>query len=117
MGSAGQKNPKKRIMNNNTNILIPARLSTGLKKTAHIVNDRDECDKWTTDKNENKNKNILRLRNNAVIGTWNVRTLNRIGSIQELETEMKRYRWKILGLCETRWKYNGNHITDDGHQF
>ena len=30
---------------------------------------------------------------------------------------MKRYRWKILGLCETRWKDNGNHITDDGHQF
>ena len=29
---------------------------------------------------------------------------------------MKRYILKILGLCETRWKDNGNHITDDGHQ-
>ena len=30
---------------------------------------------------------------------------------------MKRYRWKILGIYETRWKDNGNHIIDDGHQF
>ena len=53
MGSAGLTNPKKRIMNNKTNIIIPARLSLGLKITAHIVNDRDDCDKWTTRKNEN----------------------------------------------------------------
>ena len=57
MGSAGLTNPKKCITNNKTNILIPARLSSGLKRTAHIVNNQDECDKWTTDKNENKNKN------------------------------------------------------------
>ena len=56
MGSAGLTNPKKRIMNNKTNIRIPARLSPGLKRTAHIVNNQDECDKWTTDKHTNKKK-------------------------------------------------------------
>ena len=30
---------------------------------------------------------------------------------------MKIYRWKILGLCEIRWKDNGNHITGDGYQY
>ena len=34
---------------------------------------------------------------------------------------MKRYKLKILcemrGLCETRWKDNGNLITNDGHLF
>ena len=24
--------------------------------------------------------------------------------------------WYTNGLCETRWKHNGNHITDDDHQ-
>ena len=30
---------------------------------------------------------------------------------------MKRYKWKILVLCEIIWKDNGNLITDDGHLF
>ena len=30
---------------------------------------------------------------------------------------MKRYKWKLLGLCETRWKDNGNLITGDGNLF
>ena len=29
----------------------------------------------------------------------------------------KKYKWNILELCETRWKDNGNLITDDGHMF
>ena len=30
---------------------------------------------------------------------------------------MKIYKWKIPRLCETRWKDNGNLITDDCHLF
>ena len=30
---------------------------------------------------------------------------------------MSRYRWKILGLCEVRWKNFGEISTQEGHKF
>ena len=59
------------------------------KKTVHIVNNQDDCEKYATDKK--KDIKIMRLRNNATFGTWNVRTLNRTGNLEELEHEMKKY--------------------------
>ena len=29
---------------------------------------------------------------------------------------MDRYRWKILGLCEMRWKNLGKTTTEEGHK-
>ena len=49
------------------------------------------------------------------IATWNVRTLAQTGKLKELEHELKRYSWHVIGLCETRWKSVGENITDDGH--
>ena len=57
----------------------------------------------------------MRLRNNVTFGTWNVRTLNRTGNLEELEYEMKKYTWQVLGLCEVRWKGSGNVVTDNGN--
>ena len=39
------------------------------------------------------------------------------GKMEELEHEMERYRWNILGLSETRWKNQGETTTNEGHMF
>ena len=36
--------------------------------------------------------------------------------MQELANEMDRNRWKILGLCEMRWKNFGKTTTEEGHK-
>ena len=40
------------------------------------------------------------IRDDFIIGTWNVRTLYAPGKVQELTHEMKRYSWNIIGLSE-----------------
>ena len=50
------------------------------------------------------------------IGTWNVRTLHACGKVQELEHELKRYQWDIIGLAEMRWIGFGEKTTDEGHR-
>ncbi|XP_042862524.1 craniofacial development protein 2-like [Penaeus japonicus] len=53
------------------------------------------------------NKETLR------IGTWNVRTLFQAGKLENVTQEMSRMKINILGICETRWKHNGDFQTDD----
>lgn len=49
-------------------------------------------------------------------GTWNVRTLHADGKLNELEHEMDRYQWNVLGIAETRWLDSGESFTDEGHK-
>lgn len=56
------------------------------------------------------------MRSSTVIGTWNVRTLHGCGKVEELENEMERYRWDILGISEVRWTGIGEVTTDKGHK-
>ena len=58
----------------------------------------------------------IRGRDNITIGTWNTRTLRAAGKLQKLTHEMDRYRWKILGLCEMRWKNFGKTTTEEGQK-
>ena len=52
----------------------------------------------------------IRLKKDSlVIGTWNVCTLNH-NRTDVLIHELERYKWDILGLCETRWKSFGGRI-------
>ena len=44
------------------------------------------------------------------IGTWNVRTMQRLGKIENVLEEMKLHELSILGLSETRWKGNGDYM-------
>ena len=53
---------------------------------------------------------------NITIGTWNVRTLHACGKVKELEHELARYKWDILGLAEARWAGFGETTTEDGHR-
>ena len=111
---------------------MPDRPSPGITTPAHpIGKSQDGCDKSTTGLNnilttqhkttqrttKTINKRRIQLATNiTTIGTWNVRTLNGVGKIQELTRELDRYRWDIIGLAETRWKNSGEVITDEGHK-
>ena len=53
---------------------------------------------------------------NVTIGTWNVRTLYQCGKVKELEHELKRYQWDIMGLSEVRWTGFGETMTEEGHR-
>ena len=52
----------------------------------------------------------------VTIGTWNVRTLHAKGKLSELEYEMQRYKWNILGITEMRWLNTGEVVLDEGHK-
>ena len=76
---------------------IPARSSPGLQKTAPSITHQGRGVKCTTGV---PNK-MIRARSNTIIGTWNVRTLQNTGKLEELDHEWTRYNWNILGLCES----------------
>ncbi|XP_071511057.1 craniofacial development protein 2-like [Diadema antillarum] len=48
-------------------------------------------------------------------GTWNVRTLNGDGKLEQLEYEMTKYKWNVLGIAEMRWTGSGEMLTE-GHK-
>ena len=76
---------------------IPDQSSPGSPRTATpAVHQGSVGEKWTT----GVPVKIIRARNNITIGTRNVRTLKDVGKLEELQHEMKRYDWNILGLCE-----------------
>lgn len=52
----------------------------------------------------------------TTIGTWNVRTLYQSGKVKELEHELSRYKWDIIGLCEMRWTGFGETSTESGNK-
>ena len=81
---------------------IPDRPSPGITRT-----NQDRGDKLTT------GNNGIRIRNNVIIGTWNVRTLNGPG---KLTHELKRYTWHIIGISEMRWKGTGEISSFEGHK-
>ena len=45
--------------------------------------------------------------NSYKIGTWNVRTLNQGGKLENLKTEMQKNEVSVLGVSEVRWKGQG----------
>ena len=47
------------------------------------------------------------------IGTWNARTLNRTGKIEELTNELSVYKWD--SVSETRLSGCGELTTNEGH--
>jgi len=47
------------------------------------------------------------------IGTWNVRTLNRGGKLENLEQEMQKNEVSVLGVSELRWKGQGEIRSGD----
>ena len=92
---------------------IPDRSSPGSTRTAPPAAHQGlSSEKCATD-----GKSRIRARDKTVIGTWNVRTLRTAGRIEQLEHEMTRYNWQVLGLCEVRMKQFGESRTQEGHKF
>ena len=51
---------------------------------------------------------VLSTKTLMKFATWNVRTLNQPpGKVEQLIKEMEDYSVNIIGLCEMRWKENG----------
>ena len=91
----------------------PDRPTPGLKRAASSVDHQGSDDeKFTTGEPPPKR---LRGREYTSIATWNVRTLSQTGKLKELTHELERYKWHMIGLCETRWKNSGEQLTDEGH--
>ena len=91
---------------------IPARSSPGLLRTTPSVTHQSRGVKVTN----GVPKKEIRARSNTIIGTWNVTTLKGTGKPEELENELTRYNWNILGLCESRLLKAGEKSTQKGHR-
>ena len=46
------------------------------------------------------------------VGTWNVRTMNAMGKLENVEEEMRRNSLSIMGVSEVRWKDGGDFVSD-----
>ena len=62
------------------------------------------------------------LKEVTTIGTWNVRrtlcvhcTLQQCGKLIELEHDLRKYRWYIIGLSGVGWLGKGEVTTEDGN--
>ena len=103
--------PRKTMMINTNNTLIPDRSKPGITMPALTVRQRDVGDQYATGVSKIKK---IRGRENIGVGTWNVRTLSPGGKLEQLTHAMSRYHWNIVGLCEMRWKNFGDMSTDVG---
>ena len=52
--------------------------------------------------------NLLLMKANTRIGTWNVRTMYETGKTHQVAREMERYRIELLGISECRWNGSGH---------
>ena len=113
--------------NDNLNYTILDRSGPRIKTTASLTT-QGGVGKCATGgvgrRGEEKELNISSTADNTrvkvskqefTVGTWNVRTLNALGKPEQLDHEMRRYRWAVLGLAEVRWTGIGETTINDGH--
>ena len=93
---------------------MPTRSLPGLPRTAITLRHQDGSGKYATGATKDNKDKISARCNNLVFGTWNVRTLNTPGKLEELT--LNRYKWNVLGLCEIRWKGMGKTTIHEGHK-
>jgi len=62
------------------------------------------------DKKECKDK---KEHHSYKIGTWNLRTLNQGGKLENLKMEMQKNEVSVLGVSEVRWKGQGEIRSGD----
>ena len=93
-----------------------ARSSPRLPTTATTLRHQDGNEKYSTGVTKDNKDKISARHNNTVVGTWNVRTLNTPGKLEESTHTLNRYKWNVLELCEVRWKGMGETTTHKGHK-
>ena len=92
-----------------TTLAIPDQSSPWITRIAPTASNQD------TGKLAIRNPQGIRIRDNTVIGTWNVRTMSATGKMYELIYELKIYQWMITDISEMTWKDNVEIFTNDGH--
>jgi hypothetical protein len=50
---------------------------------------------------------LRRIRRDIKLGTWNVRSLYRAGSVKATARELARYKLDVVGVQEVRWDKQG----------
>ena len=71
-------------------------------------------EKYATGRQLRPNERHAKLRmekRETVIGTWNIRTLNAVGNLAELEYEIDT-SWNIIDIAEMRWLACGKLTTE-----
>ena len=58
-----------------------------------------------------------RIRREMKLGTWNVRSLYRAGSLKAVVRELARYKLDVVGVQEVRWDKEGTVIAGDYYFF
>ena len=66
-----------------------------------------ELSEGTLSSKNTKKKGIVR------VGTWNVRSLNGVGRLENLKREMRRLNLAIVGISEVRWNEENDFWSED----
>jgi len=61
---------------------------------------------------ETLRSHMFNAKSTPRIGTWNVRTLNKPGCLEQVVREMSTYRLAVLGISGMRWKGHGMQMSD-----
>ena len=59
---------------------------------------------------------LRRIRRDIKLGTWNVRSLYRAGSLKAAARELARYKLDVVGVQEVRWDKEGT-LRAGGYNF
>jgi exonuclease III len=46
-------------------------------------------------------------------GTWNVRSLYRVGAVKSAVGELEKYKLDLVGVQEVRWEWEGYQTADN----
>ena len=60
---------------------------------------------------------FINVKDKFKIGNWNIRSMNQLGKIQQVENEFKKYGLDILALSETRCKEIGKESLEGGNVY
>jgi hypothetical protein len=68
-----------------------------------VTRSHEEPGTWTDSVHKRPKRRNMDMR----FGTWNVRSLYRVGSLMTVSKELSGYRLDLVGVQEVRWEGNG----------
>ena len=73
------------------------------------------CRRMDTTQKQAINRSVRRLGKveQIRVATWNVRTMNSPGKLENIKQEMRRNRIDVLGVSEVRWRDGGELLSDE----
>ena len=62
---------------------------------------------------EGASRSFKKQKRDILLGTWNVRSLYRVGSLTAAARELARYKLDLVGVQEVRWDKEGTVRAED----